>query len=422
MWRVSALTFALLCLCLSDVSANQSELERTQTTILKLEKAVRTTSKDETLISQLSIAYNNYAILLGQSQRWSESEEYLRKAISLSGGDAQYENNLVALYINQAAELMENTKRASYSREQHREAKRLVQQAIRLNPKSAEAYILLGDIEYDNQSLTKAKSAWQTAKKLDPSSSLISERLNRLNQEYAVETDFKKIHNSFFDIRFEDGVERQTGFDYEKALMKARRDVGTDFRYWPKHKFVVLLYNGDTFRNMRTGTPEWVAGQFDGKIRLPLPNQAYPESMVNQLTFHEYTHALIGDLNQSSIPVWYNEGLAEYEGAKYGTPEINLVTAAYEQDALVPWAQMGSLFSQSRPPQDIALGYQQAHSVVAFLSQKYGFWRHRKVLEDLNNGMGIEQSIEKQFKSKIDRLEKSWRLWLPEFIRKKGKR
>lgn len=412
------LVFLIIAFASGNVSATD-EIAVWKERVTELEQSFGRSSAQGR--SQLAIAYNNYAIALGNAGEWTAAENYLQKAMSISGESTQFKDNLVAMYINRAAEMLSDTQRTSYSREMHREAKQLVERAIQMDPDSDQAHLLMGDIHYDNQRLTEAKRSWEQALRLAPGNASIKERLSRVNQEAAIENEFDKIHNSFFDLRFEDGVERTVGFDIESALMKARRDVGTDFRYYPKRKFIVLLYNGDTFRRMRQGTPEWVAGQFDGKIRLPLPDRDYPEAIVKQIVYHEYTHAILGDLMKVRIPIWFNEGLAEYQGAAHGIPEIQFLEAAHAQDALVDWSKMELLFSKSRRPEEIALGYQQAHSVVAFLIQRYGFWRMRQLLDALNEGTPIIRALEEEYNSPVERLEKSWQLWLPKFLAKRGK-
>jgi hypothetical protein len=73
------------------------------------------------------------------------------------------------VYLNHAFELRQQRRSSSFSSYRHWDAKQLAGKAIRYDRNLAAAYILIGDIEYDNQRLAQAKVAWNKAKSLDTS-------------------------------------------------------------------------------------------------------------------------------------------------------------------------------------------------------------------------------------------------------------
>jgi hypothetical protein len=293
----------------------------------------------------------------------------------------------------------------------------LVEKALKLSPQMAEAYLLLGDIDYGSQKLKEAKRSWEQARKLNPNLSGLQDRLNRLEREMPVESEFDRLSHFYFDLRYEDSVERSTGFDMQDMLMEARRTIGADFRHWPKYATVVLIYSAANFRRIRQEAPEWVGGQFDGKIRVPLPDSEYDLADIKMILFHEYTHVLVRDLTGGRCPTWLNEGLAEYGGAKSGLRRTEALYAAMHAEQLIPWAELDSQFSYSSPPERVYLAYQQSHSIIAYIAQRYGFWRLRKILTAVSGGTPVLEALSKEFSIKIDRLERNWREWLPGFAR-----
>jgi hypothetical protein len=192
--------------------------------------------------------------------------------------------------------------------------------------------------------------------------------------------------------------------------------VGSDFAYWPKHKLIVLVYSAESFRALRKETPDWVAGQFDGKIRVPLPSAQLDQQLVQQILFHEYTHALISDLAGNACPTWLNEGLAEYEGRRRLAGTLERLAAAHREQQLIPWSGLSDRFSTTLAAEDVALAYEQAYSIVAYLIERYGFWRMRRVLKALGEGQGWEEVLVQEYRLKLPRLETTWREWLPEFL------
>ncbi len=357
------------------------------------------------LRQQLATAYNNYGISLGEQGLYDLAIQQAQEAIRLQPDNAQLQRNLATLYLNAA--------HVQQQRFQPREAVQLIAQALRLQPAFPEAYALLGEIEYSQQHLKEAKTAWQRALELDPGRPDVTQRMQRLDQELPVEGGFDRIAQAYFDLRFqEDQLARATGFDLRDLLLRARREVGSDFAYWPKYKLVVLIYSSENFRQLRKDTPEWVGGLYDGKIRVPLPGGQLDAATVQQILYHEYTHALVHDLTQDRCPTWFNEGLAEYEGYRNGTPRLDQVAAALAQNRLVSWGQLNDLFSTGMPVERVTLGYQQSHSIVRYLVERYGFWRIRRLLKSLGGGATMDEALAKEFSLKPARIESNWREWL----------
>jgi hypothetical protein len=286
-----------------------------------------------------------------------------------------------------------------------------------VNSKLAPAYVLLGDIEYDNQQLPKAERAWKKAQQLDPGMNGLAGRLDRVGRESKVESDMKSVADLHFTLRYDDSVKRSTGFDIRRVLREARLDVGRDFQYRPEHKIVVLLYGKETFRKVREGAPEWLAGMFDGKIRMPMPESERDLGSVKGTVVHEYTHAVVHELSRGRVPHWFNEGLAEYQEAKFSktAKPASSLKQVLDADELLPWNQIESLFS-GRSIGQVRLGYDQSHSVVAYLAQRYGFWHMPRLLKQMAQGVSFEEALEQEFKSPAERLEKDWKRWLPRFF------
>ncbi len=359
--------------------------------------------------SQLAVAYNNYGVSLGEQGLWELAATQLQEALRLDEANQQYRQNLANIYLNQAQQ--------AYQQHAANEALSAIERALRYHPDLALGYALLGEIEYDRQRLKEAKAAWQRAVELDPSQDALKKRLEQVTEELPVESQFERLSQSSFDLRYEEGLDRPVGFDIRDALLEARREVGSHFAYWPKQKIVVLIYSAESFRKLREETPEWVAGQFDGKIRVPLPSAGLEPARVRQILFHEYTHALIHDLSSGQCPLWLNEGLAEHEGRTQLRGSLDRLTKARNAGPLIPWSDLSTHFSTSLSREEVALAYEQAYGIIAYLTSRYGFWRFKRLLKALGDGQAWEQAFAGEFRVKLPRLESQWLEWLPEFLR-----
>lgn len=356
---------------------------------------------------QLATACNNYGVQLGEQRRWEQAIEQLERARTLEPSNEQFKTNLSAVYLNQAGN--------AYAAHQPQAAIDLIEKTLQVKP-TARAYDLLGQIEYDRQRLKEAKAAWQQAAELDPSLPGLAQHLARVTEELPIESKFGRMSQAYFDLRSEEHLNMPADFDLRDALLEARREVGKDFAYWPKHKIVVLLYSAESFHKLRQDTPEWVGGQFDGKIRVPLPSAQMSSALVKQILFHEYTHAVIADLTEGKCPRWLNEGLAEHEGRTQLAKTSTFLKTAYNAQQLIPLAELSDHFSSMRSANEAALAYDQSYSLVAHLLEHAGFWRMRQLLKALAEGRPWENALESAYHLETKKLEKNWRGWLPGFL------
>ena len=360
---------------------------------------------------QLATAYNNYGVSLGRQGQWDAAIRQLEEAIRFDDANEQFRHNLANLYCNQA--------QAAYERHQSREALLAIDKALALSPQLAAAYTLRGQIEYDQQQLKDAKASWQRALELDSSQAHLAERLRQVTQELPVESKFERLSQAYIDLRYAEELPSPVGFDLRDVLLEARREVGSHLLSWPAHKIVVLIYSAASFRALRAETPDWVAGQFDGKIRVPLPGTQLSQQAVRQILFHEYTHALIHDLTSDHCPTWLNEGLAEYEGRSQAPGSLRLLQEATQTKTLIPWEELSDHIAMTRPAQDVELAYQQSYSLTAYLIDRYSFWRMRRILKSVGEGRPWQQVLTDELHLKLSRIEADWRQWLPAFLKTK---
>jgi hypothetical protein len=147
-----------------------------------------------------------------------------------------------------------------------------------------------------------------------------------------------------------------------------------------------------------------------------LPDNQLNLDTMKQILFHEYTHALVHDVALGQCPTWFNEGLAEYEGARHGPVELRQLASASAANQLVPWSQLNQQFAADLPVDQVALAYQQAHSIVHYVVERYGFWRIRRILKAVSSGLPLERVLADELHLKLPQLEQNWRTWLPQFL------
>lgn len=118
-----------------------------------------------------------------------------------------------------------------------------------------------------------------------------------------------------FKIRYQVGLHEEIVPVVVSALEVALDEYLTEYAFQPPSQPIeVVLYSSDRFQDAVVKGPEWAAGIFDGRIRVPL-SPSYSPSQKDHLEAvlrHELVHALLAEKSdRRPLPVWFEEGLAQ---------------------------------------------------------------------------------------------------------------
>lgn len=147
------------------------------------------------------------------------------------------------------------------------------------------------------------------------------------------------------------------------------------------------------------------------------------EHVIQHEGFHQFAYSRFGD----DLPIWVNEGLAEFFGESVvvgetlivgqSTPRVlEAVKNAIELNKYVPFRQMLAMtpkqWGGALEDGSASINYHQAWSMVHFLVYGHG-GRHlgafETYLRHLNNGLPSEQAFVKSFGSDIAAFESEWK-------------
>ena len=188
----------------------------------------------------------------------------------------------------------------------------LLTESAELKP-ALSTYLLLGEASDAVNDGAGAIEAWQQALPLASSSMQrsITAKIERLRQKLAVEARFESRTGLHFVARYE-GDERKDLADTAIAILdEARLTLERQLGAVPPAPVTVVLYTGDQYARASSG-PDWSGGVFDGKIRIKESQLTADRGRLKDVLFHEYLHALLRTTIPSSVPAWFNEGLAQW--------------------------------------------------------------------------------------------------------------
>lgn len=414
--KVLLLVFLLLIWSLDlDLSAQENNTDWPKL-IQQLEDEQNKQPNDIQIKDSLANAYNNYGLIFANEKQWSQAESYLQKAMATNPSSLAIKKNLSNVYFAHGYDLYENPTTQNYNSYSHTEAKQLANQALALNNKNTNAYILLGDIEYINQDMRKAQAAWQKAAELNPDNQDVKNRLAKITREAETENNMSEKYNAFFIIKVAPELENVQGFDINQALNSARIAVANDFNYKQNYKIPVIVYSSQQYQDTLTDAPQWSEGAYDGKLRIIMSKNQKLFKQINSTIIHEYTHAVIADLTNGNIPLWLNEGIAKYEEYRHGVaPLINVLALAYNTDTILPWDKINESFTASNKS-EVILAYQQSFSFVYYLVERYGMSKLVALLNELGKNPDFPVVVQQIYQLPIEKLHSNWRLWLTNHI------
>jgi tetratricopeptide (TPR) repeat protein len=182
--------------------------------------------------------------------------------------------------------------------------------ALGLEERTAEAYLALGEYEFQDNDLAGAVDTWERGLRLNPGDVALTRRLERGRAEAERLGGLERVASEHFVAAFDGRADVPAARATLEVLEMAYRKVGGLFELYPDGPIPVVLYPERSFE--KEGHASWSAAVYDGKIRLPSAGADLHSFSFQRTLFHEYAHALFHRASGGGrAPTWLNEGFAE---------------------------------------------------------------------------------------------------------------
>jgi tetratricopeptide (TPR) repeat protein len=265
-------------------------------------------------------------------------------------------------------------------------------QALQIEPELFQAAALLGELLYRQGDLDLAIKMYERALPGAPPSVAVAmrDRLSAWREEASLPQNHESIKDDRFTISFDGPVQQQLAARAVSVLNASFWRIGKVLGAYPSAPINVVLYSEQQFHDI-TGAPEWAGGGFDGQIRMPVRGAAQNLAEFDRVLTHELTHAMLKSIAPRNLPAWLNEGLAMYfEGRDAVLSERRLAAARL----FVPLAVLQTSFSRLNTAQAI-VAYEESAFATRVLVDRIGPSGLGQLLEDLNTGQTMDQSIQR---------------------------
>jgi len=189
------------------------------------------------------------------------------------------------------------------------EARRALERALAIDPKLARAESLMGALLYRTGDLPGAIRVFETLAADAPGDKDVHATLDRWRRELDLQQRMRQQVGDHFAVSFEGPAQQTLAEKAIESLNRAYWRIGAVLNVFPNASVPVILYTTQQFRDI-TRSPEWAAGAYDGRIRVPMRGALDNQAELDRVLSHEFTHALVHTLSAPAIPTWLNEGLA----------------------------------------------------------------------------------------------------------------
>ena len=209
------------------------------------------------------------------------------------------------------------------------------------------------------------------------------------------------------------------------ALENGYRKITSDLNIEPSEKIPFFLYKSHNDFEQNNISP---AGEGTGGFTEPLKNRFVlpldrSEKQFTHVIEHEMTHALTFELffgghfwrsiylvKSYFYPLWFMEGLAEYESSPYDISDEMLLRDAVINNGLLPLHELLS-FDHLQSNQ-VVLAYKEGQSALRYIATKYGPNKVVDILYLMKDSYDVSQVLTSTVKKDIFNFNKEWQLYL----------
>lgn len=290
----------------------------------------------------------------------------------------------------------------AYERGDYGGAKISVALALEALPNFAEAVMLKGILLHRDGKTEEAEVAFKKALELNPR---LPEAIRSGLEKKAHEAEAELTQEDFshFRIQFHGAAQRDKAWQAVKELDSAYNYLGSRFGSFPPEKISVIIFNTEEFWDA-WAAPMWLGGFYDkrdGKVRVRLDDPPGGEEEMSRRLRHEFTHAFIRQKYPKDLPMWFQEGVAQfyaYANANDSFWKDKRLEELRKLTKGAPWMDMTKI-QQAIEKKDVApgliyLAYLESEAMALLVAKDHGDSWVPRVIEELNKGSTFDVAFQ----------------------------
>jgi hypothetical protein len=277
------------------------------------------------------------------------------------------------------------------------------ERSTRSNPNSADAYTVLGYVQFSADRTKDAVRTWKRSLELRPDP-VVEHYLAKAQREVTTEADFSQKESSHFTLRYEG---KQTSEQLRRELMATLEseydDLVRQLGVAPRASIPVILYTEQAFFDV-TQAPSWSGAVNDGKLRIPISGVSSMTSDLARVLKHELAHSFVNQASGGRCPTWLNEGVAQAVEGKTLASDGRRIGQLFRAQHAIPYNMLESSFMRFSNVEAV-VAYDESLAAVEYINETYGMSDVERILERISQGSSTEAALRAIIHSDYGQLE-----------------
>jgi tetratricopeptide (TPR) repeat protein len=286
--------------------------------------------------------------------------------------------------------------------------------------------VLLGDSYYHHRELAKAMDYLNKAQALEKTAD-VTALVQKIEGEQQLETSYLiSPPTPHFVIKTSQELMAESREILEPMLESIFGEYARSFQFYPESPVTVIVYDNEKQDfSSRLQNPNWAGGVYDGEIRIPKKEIRGDEYHLETLIRHEMVHLFLDNLTRNMLPVWFNEGCAQYfekpfrfdgEGAFSKRRDAplpqgfkSMLSQAIKNNKLYSVEKLSDSFL-GYSANEALTAYAQSLMAFRYFVDQYGMWKVRRLLRSLYVGKLFEVAFEEEAGMSSEEFFKAWEI------------
>ncbi len=277
------------------------------------------------------------------------------------------------------------------------------ERSVQANPNSADAYTVLGFVQFSADRTKDAVRTWKRSLELRPDP-VVERYLAKAQREATTEADFSQRESSHFTLRYEG---KQTSEQLRHVLIATLEadydDLVRQLGVAPRASIPVILYTEQAFFDV-TQAPSWSGAVNDGKLRIPISGLSSMTSDLARVLKHELAHSFVNQASAGRCPTWLNEGVAQVVEPKSLGSDGRRLAQLFRAQHSIPYNLLEGSFMRFSSVEAL-IAYEESLAAVQYISETYGMSDVERILERIGQGSGPEAALRATIHSDYGQLE-----------------
>lgn len=252
---------------------------------------------------------------------------------------------------------------------------------------------LAGAAAWRSDDPQRALELWRKSLAIQPNPQ-VKELYDRVERETKGDQSNQRLVGTRVLLRYEGtAISVETAREMAQVVDQEFARISAQLGCTTAERIVTIAQSRDAYKKT-TAAAEWSAGQYDGRIRVPVFDRGSLDADTRQTLSHETTHACLSMLGR--WPAWLQEGVAQYMSGKTLSPaEREQIAQMGRAKTLPSLTRLGGDWS-GLDTTTARMAYAIALRAVEIFNQDFGGYGLRNLLRNPEKLAGYTGEIDRR--------------------------